>query len=185
MMSLTFRNTVSETCESARRYRDMADSTFYTVNPASVDLDAEDISNVSQVSQPQTQDPLYQYLDPSLAGTSNGTHDGGLGGTAIPLSSTNPLASIPQTHQLASSAPQDVPASSLDLEQTVKEEPAPSPVPFSQVGSTNGKGLPSKASKMPAKTPARSSKRRLSTTMNQSVDPVSDTQRRSTRQKNR
>lgn len=149
-----------------------------------MDLDVEDISNTSQASQPQTQDPLYQYLDPSLAGSTNGSSDTGLGSTAIPLSSSDPLASIPQNHQLASSAPQGVPASSLDLEKAVKEEPAASPAPFDQ-DSTNMNEKGAKASKMPAKAPARTSKRRLSTTTSQAIEPVSDTQRRSTRQKNK
>jgi hypothetical protein len=143
-----------------------------------VDVDAEDLSNVSQTSQPQMQDPLYSYLDPTLGGTSLGSGDPSLGGGAIPLSSSDPLASIPQTHQLASSTPQGVPASSLDVENAVKQEPAPSPISFTEDAS-----LASKAAKIPSKTPARSSKRRLSTTGNQSVEPVSDTQRRSTRQK--
>lgn len=158
------------------------DSSFYhlaqTVNPSTVDVDAEDSNNVSQTSQSQMQDPLYSYLDPALAGTGLGPGDTSLGGGGIPLSSSDPLASIPQTHQLASSMPQGVPASSLDVEHAVKQEPAPSPISF-----TEDTSVASKSSKMPTKTTARGGKRRLSTTVNQSVEPVSDTQRRSTRQK--
>lgn len=106
-----------------------------------------------------------------------------LGGTGVPVSSSNPLASIPQTHQFASSAPQGVPASSLDVDQAVKQEPSPSPAPLvEEVLDTSSR--PSKASKMPSKTPARASKRRLSTSTNQSSgQAATDPQRRSTRQK--
>lgn len=159
------------------------------MNPSSVDLDSEDLSNTSQQTYTAPQDPLSQYLDPSLSGVGSSSRDTSLGASGgIPLSSTDPLASIPQNHQFASSAPQPVPASSLDVEAAVKQEPSPSP---SAASFEPDAGLPAtatnggkKASKVPAKAPARTSKRRLSTSVNQPAEqPADPQQRRSTRQK--
>lgn len=143
----------------------------------------DDPSNATQAPEPQTQDSLFQCLDPSLSGAMGSSSHKGLGASGIPLLSTNPLASIPQNHQLASSAPQDIPATSLDFEKAVKEEPALSPLPFAQDPDPAAKSLPAKTANASAKAPARNSKRRLSTTLTQPVDAASESQRRSSRQK--
>lgn len=150
-------------------------------------MDSEELSGTSQPPFGSAQDPLALYLDPSLSGLGSSSRDTSLGASGIPLSSTNPLASIPQTHQFASSAPQAVPASSLDVERAVKAEPSPSSSPAASIagdaGVTSSTSSGRKATKMPTKTPARSSKRRLSTSVSKPAEQPSDSQRRSTRQK--
>lgn len=188
MMSLISPNTVSlpPYCDQGMTIL-ISLLTRYTVNPSSVDLDSEELSGTSQPPFGSAQDPLAQYLDPSLAGFGGSSRDTSLGASGIPLSSTNPLASIPQNHQYASSAPQAVPASSLDVERGVKAEPSPTPSPAPSIagdaGVTSTTSSGRKASKMPAKMPARSSKRRLSTSVSKPAEQASDSQRRSTRQK--
>lgn len=165
-------------------------------------------SSGSQPSQAQPPiDPLYPYLDPTLAdaGPSN-TDNTSSFNAAVPLPASNLLSSIPTEHQLASSAPQQTSTTTATTNTAppprppppkIKEEPV-TPDPLSDIptvdtsasaqvlpqGHIGGK-MPTRASKQPSKAPAptRSSKRRLSTSTAKSTEEIADTQRRSTRQK--